>query len=56
MKFKKPMIVFFGNFYLMVEVEKFGYTTQNAKDCIPDDKFKVDEILFTWNIIGNDFI
>ena len=35
---------------------EIGYTTQNAKDCIPDDKFKVDEILFTWNIIGNDFI
>ena len=56
MKFKKPMIVFFLEFLPNGRGREIGYTTQNTKDCIPDDKFKVDEILFTWNIISNDFI
>ena len=50
------MIVFFWEFLPNGRGREIGYTTQNAKDCIPDDKFKVDEILFTWNIISNDFI
>ena len=50
------MIVFFLEFLPNGRGREIGYTTQNTKDCIPDDKFKVDEILFTWNIISNDFI
>lgn len=44
------MIVFFLEFLPNGRGREIGYTTQNTKDCIPDDKFKVDEILFTWNI------